>query len=242
MTRGMAKPQALLFAGVMLLGALPVTAHSQSTIDVSGVWQVDGVIRELRTESGKAPPFKPAAAKIYATNVAKAKAGDLSFDPSAHCVSPGLPRMLTLPYPFQIIQSANTMLYLFQWNYWNRRVSLVDTPQDVPYPLSLGVSNGRLMGSQLVIRTKGLRADNTWLDSAGMPRSEKMVIEERLTLTDGGNTLIDRMVVTDPDTFTAPWTTVLRFKRLPAGTRIEEDICLDRVDAGLPAVDWARHE
>lgn len=230
-----------LLCGTLLLWATATeAAHAQAGIDLSGVWQIADTTKQLKTAEGTAPPFRPEAAKAYAANTARLMAGDLSFDPTARCIAPGLPRILTLPYPFQIIQRADKMLFMFQWNYWNRRVDLTGKKQDVPYPLSLGVSGGHFEGDQLVINTVGLRSDNTWLDSAGMPHSEDMVVEERITLLDGGQTMQDRVTITDPKTFTRPWTTVLRFKRQPAGTRIREDVCLDRIDAKQPAVDWSK--
>lgn len=236
---GMTLRSRMLLAGALLLGVAPAIASAQDKVDVSGVWKVEGDFRHLKTEDGAPPPLKPAAAKAYAVTKAKLAAGDLSFDPTAHCVSPGLPRILTLPYPFQIMQRPDKILYLFQWNYWNRRVDLTGRKQEAPYPLALGVSSGRIEGNQMVVETRGLRADNTWLDAAGLPHSADMTVEERMTLADGGETLLDRVTIVDPQTYSRPWTTVLKFKRQPAGTRIEEDVCLDRVQAGKPAVDWS---
>ena len=85
-----------------------------------------------------------------------------------------------------------------------------------------------------------LRADNTLLDSAGLPHSESLKVTEKVRLLDNGATLENRITIDDPETFTQPWETVVRFKKLPKGTEIKEDICLDRLDAGKPAVDWAR--
>jgi hypothetical protein len=115
----------------------------------------------------------------------------------------------------------------------------LDTAKEVPYPLSLGLSKGQWEGETLVVKTTDLSADNTLLDSAGMPRSEAMKITEKMRLLTP-TTLEVRFTIDDPETFTQPWDTVVRFKKLPKGTDIKEDICLDRVDAGKPAVDWRR--
>jgi len=208
--------------------------------DFSGVWQVEKAIQELKTVEGKTPPLKPEAAKVYEAHKKQWKAGDLSFDPTAKCISPGLPRMLYLPYPFEIVQGPKKLMYLFEWNYWNRRVYLTDDGvKDVPYPLSLGLSKGKWEGETLVVKTTDLRADNTLLDSAGMPRSESMKITEKMRLLNP-NTLEARFTIEDPETFTRPWDTVVRFKRLQQNSEIKEDICLDRVDADQLAVDWRR--
>lgn len=219
----------LVLAGTALLSMGTTSAIAQTTVDISGVWKIRGIVTQLTTDAGAPPPLKREAAKVYAANTAKLKAGNLSFDPAARCVSPGLPRILAMPFPFQIVQRPDKMVYLFEWNYWNRRVDMTGKRQDVPYPLALGVSGGRIEGDAIVVTTKGLRADSTWLDAAGLPHSEDLIVEERMTLVDGGRTLEDRVTMTDPQTFTRPWTTVLRFDRQPEGTRIAEDVCLDRI-------------
>lgn len=225
------------WANAAVLAGLMIGGMAHAAPDLSGVWQAEKAIYELKTVEGKAPPLKPEAAKVYQEHKSKWQARDLSFDPTARCISPGLPRMLYLPYPFEIIQRPQKLTYLFQWNYWNRHVYLTDKAKEVPYPLSLGLSHAKWQGDTLVITTTDLRADNTLLDSAGMPRSESMKITETLRLVDN-NTLEARFTFNDPQTFTRPWDTVVSFKRQPKGTEIREDICLDRTDAGQPAVDW----
>lgn len=206
--------------------------------NLNGVWQVDGVHQELKTTNGEAPPLNAQANKIYQENLKKWKAGDLSYDPTAQCVSPGFPRILYLPYPFEIVQSDRTIAYVFQWNYWNRVVEMNGKPQDVPYPLAMGIARGKWNGDTLVVDTIGLRSDNTWLDAAGLPHSDDLHVVEEMRLTDNGQVLENKITIEDKKVFTKTWETTIRFKKLPAGTEIQEDICLDRVDAKQPAVVW----
>ena len=213
---------------------------AQAGIDLSGVWEVAGKAPELRTVEGKAPPLTSEAQKLYEERRAKWKAGDLSYDPTAKCVSPGMPRVLYLPYPFQIIQRSKRITFLFEWNYWNRHVDMSGKALEAAYPLSLGESLGHWEGDTLVIRTNGLRADNTMLDAAGLPHSEELTLTEHLRLIEGGKRLEDRIRFEDPRTFTQPWETVVKFNRLPDTYEIKMDICLDRTDAGRAAVDWSR--
>jgi hypothetical protein len=46
-------------------------------------------------------------------------------------------------------------------------------------------------------------------------------------LKDG--TLEDRMRFEDSKTFRAPWDTVVSYRKLPKGTEVREDVCLDRI-------------
>lgn len=225
-----------------LILALAVSRPAEAATDLNGVWKVEGSHQQLKTASGEAPPLKPAAAKIYRENLAKWKSGDLTYDPTSTCISPGMPRILYLPYPFEIVQSDRTIVYLFQWNYWNRVIELVNKPQDVPYPLAMGISRGKWVGDTLRIDTIGLRSDNTLLDAAGMPHSDDLHLTEELRLLEGGQILEDKITIDDKNTFTKVWSTTVRFRKLPAGTELQEDICLDRVDARQPAVVWPANE
>ena len=65
----------------------------------------------------------------------------------------------------------------------------------------------------------------TWLDKAGLPHSDEMKITERLSLSKDGKILADAITIDDPKTYTAPWTTTVRFRRLPAGSDLKENVC-----------------
>ena len=97
----------------------------------------------------------------------------------------------------------------------------------------MGVASGEWDGSFLVVQTKGFE-ESTLIDSAGMPHSGQMTVTERFTLQDP-NILEDRIKIDDPKTFTEPWETLVTFQRKP-GAQIQEDVCLDRIKAGKPAV------
>ena len=227
---------------VVLMGATLMLASGARAAapDFTGVWEATTKVQELKTADGRTPPLNDEAMKLYNQRRAQWKARDLSYDPTAKCVSPGMPRILYLPYPFQILQGPKRVTYLFQWNYWNRHVDLSGKKLEAPYPLSLGESLGHWEGDTLVIHTNGLRADNTLLDSMGMPHSEALTLVEHIRLIHGGKQLQDRIRIEDPQTFTRPWETVVTFNRLPDSHEISVDICLDRTDADKPAVDWSR--
>jgi len=71
-------------------------------------------------------------------------------------------------------------------------------------PTPLGISRGRWEGAALVVTTTNI--DYRWFNGTGIPLGPDAVTEERFTLNDDGSRLEYTMVVTDPDTFTAPVT------------------------------------
>lgn len=214
---------------------------AQSTPNLSGVWRLQGSFaHELKTIDGEAPPLLPQAEAIYRQRQAAYRNGDFSFDnASTICVSPGMPRMAFLPYPFQIIQRPHQMAFLFEWNGRHRVVDLSGAPLTVPDLFYMGSSIGHFEGDTLVIETQGLTPASL-LDASGMPHSDQLRLTERYRLTKGGNTLVNEMTLEDPQTFSRPWQTRVTYKRMPRGTEIQEDVCRDRVPKGGPAFEYGK--
>jgi len=111
-----------LVLAVLLVG--PLAAHAD--VDLTGLWRLQSSFQhEIKTTEGRTPPLLPAAAETYRKNLAKSAAGDFSFDKSQTlCTSPGMPRLVMLPYPFEIVQEPHRLAFVFQWNHRFRLVDL----------------------------------------------------------------------------------------------------------------------
>jgi len=144
-----------------------------------------------------------------------------------------MPRMMTMPYPFEIRRDGDFLAFIHGWYRWHRIVDLAGGEVDPLLPLTMGYPVGRWEGATLVIRTVGL-SDVAVLDASGLPHSDRMVLTERLRVLPNGR-LEDRITIEDPDTFAQPWEAVLYFRRDPAA-RVTDDVCPDRMAAGEPAV------
>lgn len=216
-------------------------ASAETAPDLTGVWRLDGAFKpELTTIEGRTAPLLPQAAALYGQRKAKYAAGDRSFDKaSTICVSPGMPRMMSLPYPFQIVQGSKQLAFLFEWNGRHRVVDLSGAPPEPPDLFYMGTASGRIEGDTLVIETRGL-VDTSLLDASGMPHSDQLQLTERYRLTNGGATLVNEITVEDPQTFSQPWKTRITYKRMPRGTEIQEDVCRERVPKGGPAFEYDR--
>ena len=207
--------------------------HAQTRPDLSGVWLITHPVFEVKTIEGSSPPLRPGVEQIYRQRIAARRAGDTSFDQSTWCASPGIPRLMFIPYSFEIVVRPNRIAFLYTWNWWARTVDMTNAKLDVLTPTSMGVASGMWDGNSLVVQTRGFE-ESTLIDSAGMPHSGQMIVIERFTLKDT-NILEDRIKIDDPKTFTGPWETLVTFQRKP-GAQIQEDVCLDRIKAGKPAV------
>jgi hypothetical protein len=205
----------------------------RAAADFSGVWVVRKYSPELKTSDGSTPPLLPAAAQLYDQRKALLAKGDKSFDAVAsHCGAPGMPRVMMIPYDFEIVQSPRHVVFLFEWNRMYRRVD-VDGPNLNADDLQwTGRAVAHWEGDTLVIRTTQI--DATLMDGAGMPHSDALAVTERLQLLNS-KTLQDRIRFEDPKTFRTPWETTVTYRKLPKGTQVGEYICLDHLQ-NTPAI------
>jgi len=226
-------------ANFVLAGA----TFAQAVPDFTGVWRLqDGFKAELKTIDGKMPPLLPEAAEIYREHEASHRIGDLSFDAaSTICLSPGMPRMLLLPYPFQIMQRPHQMAFLFEWNNRHRLVDLSGKELEIDDLSYMGTASGSFEGQTLVIETRGI-VGASFLDASGMPHSDRLHLIERYRLKDGGGTLSNEITVEDPQTFSYPWTTVVTYKRMPDSYEIQEDVCRERIKKGASAFELEKYK
>lgn len=214
-------------------GAQPDNATvARTPDDLLGIWVPDAAPRELLTADGKPPPLTEDAAAIHAEHKQRYAAGDAGYDPTTWCAGPGMPRILTMPYAFEIRRSGDHLAFIHGWYRWFRAVDLNGPEPQPPLPTTMGFPVGQFEGDTLVIRTVGL-TDATVMDATGLPRSDQMIMTERLRVLPDGR-LENRMTFEDPDTFEQPWETVLTFHRDPSA-RVTDDVCPDRLARGEPA-------
>ena len=127
----------------------------------------------------------------------------ITKDPLAKCFMPGIPRANYLPFPFQIVQSSAVVLIAYEFAESNRIV-YVDQPEIISQVDSwMGHSNATWEGDTLVVSVSGQMPD-TWFDRAGNHHSYQMIVEERWTPA-GPNHINYTATITDPNTFTDPW-------------------------------------
>jgi hypothetical protein len=220
------------FAAVAILccgGLFATSVHAVDPTgvpDLRGVWRPAHAYHMLLTTSGEAPPLTTAARKTYEQNLARRKKRDLSFDNMATlCQPPGIPRLLTVA-PFRLLQTNEYVVFLSEWNQVRREAYINGKHSTEDEVYFLGNAVGTWDGNVLVIDSKSFN-DRTLLDDA-IPHSESLHVVERIRLVNN-NTLEDSIAITDPEAFKAPWTTVLRFERLPSDRPIPVDVCTDRV-------------
>jgi hypothetical protein len=123
-------------------------------------------------------------------------------DPELKCYLPGVPRATYMGYPFQIVQSARTILISYEYA---GAVRTIDMGKATPAPVDswMGWSNGHWEGETLVVDVTGLN-DKTWFDRAGNFHSDALHVVERYTPR-SADTLMYEATIEDPKVFSKPW-------------------------------------
>jgi hypothetical protein len=74
----------------------------------------------------------------------------LTRDPEVKCYMPGIPRATYMPYPFQIVQSKDNVLFTYEFTSASRVVRL-NSQEKSPAPAWMGWSMGKWDGESLVV-------------------------------------------------------------------------------------------
>src|SRR5579885_2951850 len=127
-------------------------------------------------------PFVPESLKIFNQRVESLS----KDDPEARCLPVGVPRYMFDPYPFQVIQTRNQVVFIFEGDNYLWRIVNIDPSGSHPKnqnPTWLGDAVGHYDGDTLVVDVTGFNG-LAWLDQAGHATSNKLHLTERYTRTD----------------------------------------------------------
>jgi hypothetical protein len=129
------------------------------------------------------------------------------------------------PAPYKIIQTPGLTLMLYERGTTYRQVYTDGRklPED-PQPSWFGYSTGKWHGDSLVVDTIGFN-DRGWLDARGHTHSEALHLTERFHRLDFGHMEV-QLTIDDPQTYTKPFTIVLK-QHLLADTDLLESFCAE---------------
>ena len=135
----------------------------------------------------------------------------LTDDPEAKCWMVGTPRILYMPYPFQIVQTADQIAIISEYVHTVRNLRLNSNHPEGPIEWFMGDSRARWEGETLVVDVVHF-TDQTWFDRAGNFHSAALHVVERFTRT-GPDHISYEATIEDPKVFTRPWKIRMPFYR-----------------------------
>jgi hypothetical protein len=172
--------------------------------DLSGYWKgqrgmVPGgnIAKDL---PGLKLPLTPAGEAAWKHNVTA------TVDPEALCILGGIPRHNASGLPFEIVQSAKKVAFLYWYSYY--RLIPIDATRkhsEDPDPSFFGEELGRWEGNTLVIDSVGFKDTQVWADENGSPHSDALHVVERWTRPDADHIHVETLIE-DSKFYTRPFT------------------------------------
>ena len=248
---------AAVVAAVLLGTFMPASGQAQSSAtprtadgkpDFTGIWQAmntanwDLQAHEARhgpvvalgaafsvpagigVVEGNEIPYLPAAAAKKKDN----QENWLARDPEIKCFLPGVPRMMYMPYPIQIVQGQDTILMASEFASASRTIRM-NSKEKSPTDSWMGWSIGRWEGNTLVIDVTD-QNEQTWFDRAGNFHSEELKVVERYTFADR-NTINYEATMEDAKVFSRPWKISLPlYRHLEKNAQVMEYKCVEFVE------------
>ena len=225
---------AALTASCSFAANKPIPRTADGKPDLSGVWQGGGVSLYGEPGLSKAPaapppvnpPPKREPLPYQSWAETKTKTFTAADDPTLRCLLPGVPRITSMPMPFEIVETPKEVVITYESFHAFRIIPINDKlqhPTDL-VPTWMGDSVARWDGDTLVVDATGFN-DKTWLSGTGSFHSEDLHVVERFTLN-SDDTITYVATVTDPKVLTKPWTTGALLRR-PPNTRVEEYECIE---------------
>jgi|SRR5581483_7544649 len=216
---------------VVPLPALPRTADGKPNLQ--GIWQASStaaadlqdhparynMLAGRSVVNGGEIPYQPWAAAKKAENFQNRQ----KADPLNQCFMPGVPRMMYLEFPFQIVQTPQAVAMTFEWSLVYRLIRTDGSrhPEDLDF--WMGDSRGRWEGDTLVVDVAN-NNDKTWFDMAGDFHSDALHVVERYRMIDP-DTIQYEATIEDPKVFSRPWSINIPLKKRTDRDRLFEYVC-----------------
>lgn len=190
----------------LCLGAVLLTAQELKKADIprmpdgkpsfQGYWNIPYTPNMAQAKGEASIPYTDAGRAAFINH-------DSKDDPTSLCTYPGVPRIMQSPYPMQILQTPEYVIFIYEYMRLWRVIPTDGRPHpDRVEPSFMGDSTGRWDGDTFVVETIGLN-DKTWLDTAGHQHTDQLKVIERFTRTK--ESIVMNYDVIDPGYYSKPW-------------------------------------
>jgi hypothetical protein len=230
----------LIFTGVFAaLLATSTTAQAFDDAkypDLSGQWvavRIPGVTGQPAFDPtkpwgrGQQAPLTPEYQKVLEASIAdQALGGQGNWHTGAECLPPGMPAMMTLYRPMEIVVLPEITYILVDHIMDSHRRIYTDGrdwPKNVE-PSFMGYSIGKWIDEKgdgrftvLEVETRDFKGPRP-LDPAGMPThaDNESIVKERFFLDKDNPALLHDEITLEDHAFTRPWTVLKTYRRAPS--------------------------
>ena len=219
--------------GAIALAALLVTTGNTQAFDETQYPDWKGQWRRFEGGPPRYDPSKPLSGQqaplteeykaVHAASMADQAAGGQGNDPTYTCLAPGMPRIMNVYDPMEIIITPETTYILIQHIHDSRRVFTDgrDFPPNAE-PSFAGYSIGKWIDTDgdgrydmIEIETRNLRGPRAF-DGTGLPlhRDNQSIIKERIYLDKADPKIMYNEITTIDNALTRPWTATKKYRRV----------------------------
>jgi hypothetical protein len=218
---------------IALAVALSATMGAAQAFDESKYPDWKGQWRRADPGPPRYDPSKPLNAQqapltdeykaIHAASIVDQKVGGQGNDPTYTCVPPGMPRIMSIYDPMEIIITPSTTHIMIQHIHDSRRIFTDgrDWPKGFE-PTFAGYSIGKWIDTGgdgrydvLEVETRDLKGPRAY-DGTGLPLHEdnQTLIKERLYADKADPGIIINEITTIDNALTQPWTAIKKYRRI----------------------------
>jgi len=183
---------------------------------------------------GQQAPLTAEYQAVLEANVKKQTEGK-DFDPKGNCVPPGMPRMMMIYQPMEIIIKPNVTYFLVESTSPIRRVYTDghEWPKTM-LPAFAGFSIGKWSDEDgdgvydtLSIETRGISGPRLVDGMIPLAEDDSTITKERISLDKANPDIMKNEITTIDNAFTRPWTVTRQYRRVKDASYAEYN-CEDK--------------
>jgi hypothetical protein len=167
-------------------------------------------------------PLTPEYQKIFEDNIEDVKQGGQGTDPTYTCLPDGMPRLMNVIFPMEIVVTPKMTYFLIEYLMQQRRIYTDGRTMPADAEPSFGGysigtwhdTNGDGKYDELRIETRNFRGPRSY-DPTGLPlhNDNKTVVQERLFISKDNPDHLHDEITTFDNALTRPWTVLKTYRR-----------------------------
>jgi hypothetical protein len=186
---------------------------------------------------GQQAPLTPEYQARFEAGLKDLAAGGPGLDPSVTCIPPGMPRIMNVYSPMEIVVTPDTTYILIDHIYDNRRIYTDgrEWPAEIE-PSYQGYSIGRWIDEDgdgkydvLVVETRGFKGPRA-LETTGLPLHDdnQTIVKERIYFDKSEPGILHDEITVIDNAFTRPWTITKNYRRAGGARPVwREHVCAE---------------
>jgi hypothetical protein len=219
------------FCAIALTAALCVPMHAvraqqeANFPDLSGQWKRPpgiGIQWDQTKPIGRAqqPPLTPEYQAVFEASLQEQAQGGQGNDPRFRCIPNGMPRIMSVIFPMEIVPLPKITYMMFEYDIprriytdgrdWPKNAE----PTFMGYSIGKWIDDGNGRSTTLEVETRNMKGPRTY-DTSGLPlhKDNLTVVKERIFLDRADNDLLHDEITTIDDALTRPWTVTKSYRR-----------------------------